>query len=187
MDIEPKYDSSFSLQGQLLLATPSIRQGIFHRSVVLIGEHTDEEGALGVVLNHPSQHKVGDLISSDEFQPLKNLPVHIGGPVAQEHLTFAAIWWSPKRGFRYNLRISVEDAKNHMAQPGTLVRAFVGYSGWTKGQLEDEMRMDSWFTKKPSTKLLVHQHDESLWAETLREMSPFHRLIAEATVDPFLN
>jgi len=180
-------NSQISLQGQLLLADPSMRDGIFHRSVVYLSEHDDDNGAFGVILNKPSEHKVRDLLNSDEFSTLKNLRVFIGGPVAQEHMTFAALRWSTKRGLCIETRISAQEASQRASTPGTLVRAFVGYSGWTAGQLEGELRQNTWITKKPSERILQRGHEDTLWAETLREISPFHELLAEAPIDPFLN
>jgi putative transcriptional regulator len=67
------------------------------------------------------------------------------------------------------------------------VRAFIGYSGWTAGQLENELRRPAWFPVNPQPDLLGHEHDPELWAELLRGLSPLHRILAEAPDDPFLN
>jgi putative transcriptional regulator len=70
---------------------------------------------------------------------------------------------------------------------GTLVRAFIGYSGWASGQLENELRQNAWIATRPLPDLLGHDHDRTLWQDLLRPLSPFHRLLAEAPDDPFLN
>ena len=72
-------------------------------------------------------------------------------------------------------------------QPGTLVRAFVGYSGWSAGQLESELRRNAWIVTRPPNNVLAVHHDKALWAEVLRHLSPFHRILAEAPDDPFAN
>ncbi|NIP92974.1 MAG: YqgE/AlgH family protein, partial [Akkermansiaceae bacterium] len=182
-----KEETPIRLQGQLLIADPSLRDGIFNRSVVLLAEHSAEEGAFGLILNHPSGHKVGEFLKEEEFSSLSRIPVHIGGPVAREHLTFAALWWTEEKGLRFATRISAADAVKHAQNSGTLVRAFVGYSGWSEGQLESELRQQSWITARPTADLLACHHDNSLWCETLRAISPFHKIIAEAPPDPFLN
>lgn len=183
----PSQESPIRLQGQLLLADPSLRDGIFNKSVVLLAEHSADEGAFGLILNQPSGHCVGDFLTEDEYAPLARIAVHVGGPVAREHLTFSALWWNEEKGLRFATRISARDAVQHSKNPGTLVRAFVGYSGWSKGQLEGELRSKSWFTAKPDSSLLAQSHDQSLWGVTLRGLSPFHRLLAEIPDDPFLN
>ncbi len=175
------------LQGQLLLADPSLRDGIFNRSVILLAEHSEENGAFGLILNQPTEHVVGDLLQGQQFSPLRQIPVHVGGPVSREQLTFSAFWWSPKKGLRWQIRISTEDAIARTHKSGTIVRAFVGYSGWSKGQLEGELRRNSWITAAPDRKFLGTTHDRALWSGILRGLSPYHRILAEAPEDPFLN
>ena len=181
------HDSPIQLQGKLLLADPSLRDGIFKRSVVLLAEHKSDEGAFGLILNHPTGKTVGDLLDDDAFSSLRQLAVHEGGPVAQNQLTFSSFWWSRKLGLRWKLRISAEDAIAHAHRPGRIVRAFVGYSGWTAGQLESELKRNSWITARPKPDLLGLEHDRRLWSELLGQVSPIHRILAEAPDDPSLN
>jgi putative transcriptional regulator len=184
----PTPDQAIDLHGQLLLADPSLRDGLFCRSVVLLAEHSTTDGAFGLVLNQPTGHLVGDFLTDELFLPLRKVPVHQGGPVAQEQLTFSAFWWNhEKNSLRWSIRISAEDAIAHSQRPGTLIRAFLGYSGWSPGQLENELRSHSWITSKPELSLLGKTHDKALWADVLRALSPFHRLLAEAPEDPFMN
>ena len=97
------------------------------------------------------------------------------------------VWWSPKRGLHWALRISTRQAAEHAHRPGRIVRAFIGYSGWSAGQLENELRHQSWVPAGPQADLLGHDHDRSLWAVLLRRLSPLHRILAEAPKDPLLN
>ena len=175
------------LQGQLLLADPSLRGSTFHRSVILLAEHKSDEGAFGLILNHPTGKIVGDLLHGEDFAPLRQLAVHEGGPVASDQLTFSSFWWSQKLGLRWALRISAEQAVSHAHRPGRIVRAFIGYSGWSAGQLENELRRSSWIATRPQPDLLGHEHDRNLWSELLRHLSPLHRILAEAPDDPSLN
>ncbi len=175
------------LQGQLLLAHPSLRDGVFDRSVILLTDHRADEGSYGLILNHPTGKTVGDFLQDDDFAPLRQLPVHTGGPVALDQLTFSSFWWSQKLGLRWAVRISAEQAVAHTHRPGRIVRAFVGYSGWTSGQLENELRGNSWTVARPQPDLLGRVHDRGLWAELLRQISPLHRILAEAPDDPTLN
>ncbi|MEO8615864.1 MAG: YqgE/AlgH family protein [Luteolibacter sp.] len=180
-------DLPIQLQGQLLLADPSLRDGTFNRSVILLAEHQLEQGAMGLILNHPTGKVVGDFLPASEFASLGKLAVHDGGPVSRDQLTFSSFWWSKKTGLRWALRLSVEDAAEHTRKPGRIVRAFVGYSGWTPGQLENELLRRSWIPARPQKDLLGHEHDRRLWSELLRQLSPLHRILAEAPDDPFLN
>jgi putative transcriptional regulator len=180
-------DLPIQLQGQLLLADPSLRQGMFHRSVILLAEHQANQGAFGLILNHPTGKTVGDFLQGEEFAPLQQLQVHHGGPVAEDQLTFSSFWWSKKLGLRWAIRLSSEAAVTHAHRPGRIVRAFIGYSGWGAGQLENELRRSSWIPARPKPDLLGQEHDQQLWSELLRQVSPLHRILAEAPEDPTLN
>ncbi|MDB4687038.1 YqgE/AlgH family protein, partial [Akkermansiaceae bacterium] len=100
------------LDKKLLLADPSLRDGTFNKSVVLLAEHTPEEGAFGLILNHPSGKTVGDLISDPEFLELWQIPVHLGGPVARDQLTFSAFWKRDSK-FGFATRIAMDEAKTY--------------------------------------------------------------------------
>ncbi|MEN8754617.1 MAG: YqgE/AlgH family protein [Akkermansiaceae bacterium] len=171
--------ASPSLKNQLLISDPTMRGGIFHRSVIFLVEHDDQNGALGFILNRPSGQLVGDFLKGDEFSAISHVQVHVGGPVSQDHMTFAA-FWEENGHFQYTTRISAEDAVEESHRPGRLVKAFVGYSGWDAGQLEGELESQSWFTNSVTPTLLGEAHDAKLWHHILSEMSPYHRLIAQA-------
>lgn len=138
-------------------------------------------------MNRPSGNFVGDFLKDEEFSKLARVPVHVGGPVAREHLTFSAFWYSPDNELRYAVRISANEAKMHLNNPGTLVRAFVGYSGWSAGQLEGEIESNSWIATEAPTSLLSLEHDESLWNQTLSPLSAYHNLLAICPENPWLN
>lgn len=167
------------LNGRLLLADPSLRDGTFHKSVILVGDHSPTEGAFGLILNHPSGKTVGDVLPSPEFAPLAQLPVHLGGPVARNKLTFAALWQSGSK-LEHAVRIPAEEAISALKKPGTLVCAFAGYSGWTRDQLEGELEQQSWTVSDPTTSLLNLSHDLTLWKTLMRAHSPYHRILADA-------
>ena len=69
-------DLPIQLQGQLLLADPSLREGAFRRSVILLAEHDSNQGTFGLILNHPTGKTVGDFLQGEEFTPLRQLAVH---------------------------------------------------------------------------------------------------------------
>ena len=175
------------LRGKLLIADPSLRDGIFNRSVILLTDHAATQGAFGLILNHPTDKVVGDFLMGKEFAPLRHLTVHAGGPVSHDQLTFCSFWWTKKQGLHWALRISTKQAALQSRRPGRIVRAFVGYSGWSTGQLENELRQHAWIPVGPPPDLLGHDHDRSLWSALLRGLSPLHRILAEAPDNPFLN
>ncbi len=181
------YDAPIRLEGQLLIADPTLGEGPFHHSVILLTEHNAEEGACGLILNHPSDHNVGDFLEQEEFKALSGIPVYLGGPVSNENLSFAALWWSESEGLCFETSIAAPDAIKRAETPGVVVRAFLGYSGWSRGQLEDEIRHRSWIPAKPTADLLIRTHDQSLWSETLRNLSIYHTIMAECPEDPGKN
>lgn len=142
---------------------------------------------MGLILNRPTGKLLGEFLESAEFDALRSLPVHLGGPVDGNQLTFASFWWSPPRGMRWALRISIDQAAEEMRRPGRLVRAFIGYSGWSAGQLEEELRQPAWIPVEPRATLLGQPHSPQLWSALLSELSPRHRLMAMTPEDPFLN
>ena len=173
-------------EGDLLIADPSLRESIFHRSVVLLAQHSNE-GAFGLILNQRSDSVVGDYLKDETFTSLSRIPVFLGGPVAKSHLTFAAFWMSPNNELRFAVRISAEEAIARSKQPGTLVKAFAGYSGWSSGQLEEEINHNTWVPSPAPDNFLGLNHDKSLWGRALNELSPFHRLLALCPEAPSLN
>ena len=180
MPSTPDESSPSLLEGRLLLADPSLKDGIFDKSVVLLADHSESDGAFGLIVNHPTGQKVGDLLKDDAFSALSNVQVHIGGPVSRGHMTFAAFWEDGDR-FRYATRISAEQAVDHVQQPGTLVRAFVGYTGWSKDQLEDEIDKESWVITEVPKIFLGESHDRGLWKTILRSLSPYHQILSNAS------
>lgn len=183
----PKPQPPIQLQGKLLLADPSLRDGVFNRSVVLLTQYSMDEGASGMILNHPTGKVVGDLLKGPEFLGLQHLAVHEGGPVLHDQLTFVSFWWSRKLGLRWSLRMSAEDAAAQSHKSGRIVRAFLGYSGWSPGQLETELGKNAWFSVGPQPDILGREHDKVLWKSLLSGISPFHSILSEAPEDPYLN
>ena len=84
-----------SLVGQLLLASPALRDPNFVRTVVLIGVHS-EEGAMGVVLNRPSEVTVGEAAPQLEEAIAESEPVYVGGPVQPGSVVFLAEFLDPE-------------------------------------------------------------------------------------------
>ena len=167
------------LRQKLLLSAPSLRDGTFDKSVVLLAEHTPKEGAFGLILNRPTGKTVGDLISDPDFLELWHLPVFLGGPVSRDQLTFSAFWQKDSK-FGFATRIAMDEAKTYLEQPNTLVKAFAGYAGWSEGQLEDEVAQDAWTITEPEDSLLKLPHNTGLWKTIMSEISAYHRILADA-------
>ncbi len=175
-----------NLSNNLLIADPSLRDGCFGRSVIYMLEHAPNQGSTGLILNHPTGKSVAQLISSDAFSKLAQLPVSYGGPVESDQLHFAIFEWS-NNSLNCHTKISAEQAAAAMQQRGKLVRAFVGHSGWTAGQLHEELEKYAWITAYSRQATLSHLLDENFWAESLQGISPFHHILSLTPENPFLN
>ncbi len=178
---------SGTLKGSLILADPSLREPTFRQSVLLLTEHSANIGAHGYILNRPMEKKVGDLLFAPEFESLADIPVFIGGPVSTEHLTFASLGWSDSGGsLQFTTHLSAKQALLHQME-GYAIRAFVGYAGWTQGQLEDELERKAWITHQPEPQVLDTANLDGLWKRLLRPLSPWHALQADEPDDLSLN
>ncbi|MBL9201136.1 MAG: YqgE/AlgH family protein [Opitutaceae bacterium] len=150
-----------SLIGSLLLAHPALKDPNFRRSVVLMSAHS-EEGAMGVVLNRPLGKRLGELSGDFALGPLAGVPIFGGGPVQTDQVVLAA-WQSRDDGFRLHFGIEPEKARELAGEEGTHLRAFLGYSGWSAGQLENEMKHNTWVVTDVPDDLLAQAQDERLW------------------------
>jgi len=174
------------LSGKVLLADPRLRDGHFFRSVILITEHGDE-GAHGYIINSPLHRSVGDFLSGGDFQLLAEVPVYRGGPVGIEKLSFATMGWDNTIGsFSFNPHLTADQAQSAYLA-GKDVRAYVGYSGWSSGQLEAELESHSWLVHKSLPILAESDAIPDLWVHILREMGPWFELISHLPPRPELN
>lgn len=176
-----------TFEGSLILADPSLQEPTFRHSVLLLTEHSSDHGAFGYILNRPLGKTVGDLLPDAEFEELADIPVYIGGPVSTEHLTFSSLGWSEDEGkLQYTTHLSARQAMRHIKE-GFSIRAFVGYSGWAEGQLESELQQHAWITHKPERQVVETDELETLWNRMLREISPWHAMMANEPENPELN
>lgn len=174
-----------TLAGTLLLAHPSMRDPNFRRSVVLMSAH-NAEGAMGVVLNRPMGKRLGELSGDFALGPLAAVPLFTGGPVQTEQLVLAA-WQVRDDGFRLHFGIEPDKAISLLEEEGTHVRGFLGYSGWSAGQLENEMKLRTWIVADVPEDLLSHSQDDTLWRTVLGREGAEWRLLADEPEHPEAN
>jgi putative transcriptional regulator len=174
-----------TMAGSLLLAHPALRDPNFRRCVVLMSVH-NAEGAMGVVLNRPMSKRLGELSGDFALSPLAGVPLFNGGPVQTDQLVLVA-WQVHPEGFRLHFGIDPERAGQLIGEEGAQVRGFLGYSGWSPGQLENEMRVQTWIVADVPEDLLTHSQDESLWRTVLGREGAEWRLLANEPDQPDLN
>ncbi len=176
-----------SLAGQLLLASPGLREATFKRTVILLSAH-DADGAMGVVLNRPLGKQLAGLNPEFAFGPLAAVPLYAGGPVEPEQLVFVAWQWLNAEGaFQLQFGLAPEKAAELAGTPGVVLRAFLGYAGWGKGQLENEMKHDTWFATAVDGARLEDTDGVGLWRNLLGSIDPDLRFLANEPDDPTVN
>lgn len=181
------------LTGRLLVATPQIEEGIFLRSVILLLDH-GEQGAQGVVLNRPLDAEVDSVLPG--WQALATAPDRVfhGGPVQTDSaLGLVAIPGegdAPMGIRRLFGGIGVLD----LDAPPPLVasevgglRIFAGYSGWTEGQLEGEIRTGSWYVVDAEARDAFSDSPEDLWVRVLRRQTDELAFVSTYPTDPSMN
>lgn len=148
-----------SLSGKLIIATPKLPDPNFHKSVVLIVQH-DDEGALGLILNRPSDRLLAEIWTElTEVECDRQEPIMLGGPVDGPVMALHGCAAEGEIDVLPGVHFSSD--KDHLlavvAQREQPVRVFVGYAGWGPQQLDAEWEHGSW---------LVHDADaESVFSE----------------------
>lgn len=174
----PTAPDDSNLTGNLLLAVPSMRDPNFKRTVIFVAAHNAEDGAFGYVLNRPLDQKVSDLLPEQDLGALGDVSVYIGGPVATDKLAFASLHWNRKKGtLRCQTHLSVADAIHELSM-GHEVRGFVGYSGWSGGQIEGEIKRKSWIITPARKTILTVERPATMWGAVLGGMGPVFELMA---------
>lgn len=163
---------STPLTNQLLIAMPALRDPNFARGVTFLCQH-GEDGAMGLMINRLSEYRLGDVLAQmnmqSEIPDIIDAPVLIGGPVQPERgfvlHTPNGDWES---SFRISERVSVTTSRDILVAiaagngPRHAVVA-LGYSGWSPGQLEQELVENHWLTAPVSERVLFETPLEQRW------------------------
>lgn len=179
-----------SLRGKLLIASPALADPNFARSVVLIAEHS-EDGAMGLVLNRPSEAEVdvavgelGGIVAPGDL-------VYEGGPVQTSAVMVLAEFNDPASAAAVILG-DVGFLPSH-GDPGDLAdglrrtRVFAGHSGWGPGQLDAELDEGSWLLVPAKIDDVFAPDPDELWSEALQRKGGAYALLANIPEDPSVN
>ena len=179
-----------SLTGQLLLASPTLRDPNFIRTVVLVSVHS-EEGAMGVVLNRPSAVTVSEAVPQLKDAVAEEEPVYVGGPVQPSAIVFLAEFLDPSpAGLLVLGRIGfpAPDAGiEELTEATARRRVFAGYAGWGEGQLDAEVEEGDWIAHTALAEDVFTDLPEELWATVLTRKGGSYALIARMPSDPSVN
>ncbi len=171
-----------SLAHHLLIAMPSLQDPVFSRTVTYLCEHNDD-GAMGLILNRPVDISLQQLLVAltikDEgftLAPATNNQVLFGGPVNSDRgfvlhsagSTFAS-------SHQLTDEIALTTSKDVLEALGTLDQpqrylVTLGYSGWSPGQLEQELRDNVWLTIPAEPELLFEVPQAQLWQQAVSRL-----------------
>ncbi|MFK7899265.1 MAG: YqgE/AlgH family protein [Cyclobacteriaceae bacterium] len=179
-------------KGDLLLSEPFLGDDNFHRTVIFICQQ-NEHGYLGFVLNKKITN--ADLDDVVDEAGGRGFPLYLGGPVENSVLQFIhtlgnkidnslevlpGIYWG---GDFEQVKTMI---RNHEIQEGE-IKFFLGYSGWGKEQMENELAEKSWMITDASKKDVFEGNEKELWKEVLIDMGGKYKIIANYPEDPSLN
>ncbi|MEP7258681.1 MAG: YqgE/AlgH family protein [Flavitalea sp.] len=177
--------------GILLIAEPFLKDPNFRRTVVFICEH-QEEGSFGFVLNRLYDHNLDELMN--DVGDMK-IPVFFGGPVQMDTIHFLhqypdliegsyevlnGIYWGG------DFELAIELLKKGAIELSR-IRFYIGYSGWSHGQLNDELIQKSWLTLEATRKIVFHLKAEEIWKDALKDLGGDYELMINFPTDPQLN
>jgi len=177
-------------RGQLLIAGPGLLDPNFWRTVVLVVEHTDE-GALGLVLNRPSETSVGESVPQIEELVERTEPLFIGGPVQPSSVIILAEFEDPTDAALIafgDIGVLGGGAASAELGPGVRAgRAFAGHAGWGPGQLDSELERGDWILERARREDAFTPDASELWPRVLTRKGGSYALIARMPPDPSVN
>lgn len=174
--------------GKILLAEPFMLDPNFKRSAVLLCDHSKEDGSVGFILNKPLQTKIDELI--EEF-PEFDADVFFGGPVQMDTVHYLhnvgnlleesievsrGVYWG---GDFEKLKFLVAQDMIKSNQ----IRFFVGYSGWSEGQLADELSYGSWVVANMDANYVFKSEPDTLWQSIMNNKGNTYSVIAQMPED----
>ncbi len=172
-----------SLKGQLLIAAPQLVD-YFRRTVVLVVEHTDE-GAMGLVLNRPTETEVAAAVPDLAELTGRDDVVHAGGPVQPDAVVALGDFEElAEAGTPVAGTLGLLDP----GRPDPVLRrlrVYAGYAGWAPGQLDGEIEEGAWIAEPAAPDDPFARED--LWSAVLQRKGGAFSLIASMPIDPTLN
>ena len=180
-------------KGVFLVATPGLRDPNFRQTVILLCEH-GPEGALGVVVNRPTEISITEVLPHVPVLEGQAHVVYSGGPVQRNHLLILYRSMEEPED-THHVFDGVYVGGNTQAlerilktpKPTEQFKAFIGYSGWAPGQLENEMKTGSWVTVPPDMVSMFEGEQKRLWSKILCSLDSSYDMYADMPLDPNLN
>ena len=178
-------------ENTLLIADPFLKDPNFMRTVVFMCRHSDE-GSFGFVLNKAVEQTLDQLITGLDGT---EVPVYYGGPVQTDTVHYIHQYPDLIPGcYKISDEIywggdfeTVKELLNNNQIEFDKIKFFVGYSGWEKGQLAEELAEKSWLTATTTRKLVFTTAPEDVWKESLKHLGGEYEMLINYPIDPQLN
>lgn len=190
-----------SLTGALLAATPLLEDPSFRRAVVFVVDDSVTEGALGVIINRPSELSVGEVLAEWSEHASDPAVMFAGGPVGVDAGMALAVPGDGQEPLGWR-SLAKMDANVWPAGLGTVdldtppevvgsalrrFRVFAGYAGWSSGQLRAEIEEGAWYVLPATAEDVFCAEPESLWSRVLRRQGGELAFVSTFPEDPTLN
>ena len=182
-------ETTQNMAGQLLVAHPGLSDPNFKKSVILLSAHDIDDGSLGVILNRPLGRTLSQINTEFSYGPLASVPVYRGGPVQEKEIILTAWYWEPESStFRLYFGIDENLVRElQMMHPEAEYRAFLGYSGWSGGQLEQELTEEAWVLSPIHKESFQVIDGDDFWKRLITGIDPELGFLADMPDDPSLN
>jgi putative transcriptional regulator len=181
-------------KGSLLIANPVLPDPNFSRTVILLCDH-DEQGSFGLVINRSTQLKAPDLFLNINILKSYNEKIYLGGPVSQSMVFF--LCRSPSAAGKLDEICSgvylgsnletLESLYSSLENPEQDIRFYLGYSGWSGGQLDDEMEQNSWLVQRANEQFIFLDSENLIWPKAVNSLGKKYQYLAKAPVNPQWN
>ena len=181
-------------KGSLLIANPVLPDPNFSRTVILLCGH-DEQGSFGLVINRSTQLKAPDLFLNINILKSYNEKIYLGGPVSQSMVFF--LCRSPSAAGKLDEVCSgvylgsnletLESLYASLENPEQDIRFYLGYSGWSGGQLAEEMEQNSWLVQRANEQFIFLDSESSIWPKAVNSLGEKYQYLTKAPVNPQWN
>lgn len=189
-----KHNNTQPAQGSLLISEPFLADSYFQRSVVLLVQHS-AEGSMGFVLNKKTDYVLNSFFP--ELKDLDDIPIYLGGPVSYNRLFFIHSLGDSivPEGIPINDELSFDGDFNSLKEyilDGNdvegRVKFFLGYSGWTEGQLGTEIKGNSWLvSREVQNDNMLLADGEEFWKSSLELLGEKYQTWTKFPKYPHMN
>lgn len=164
-------------KGRFLVASRQLLDSQFSKTVVLLLQY-GRQGAMGLVINQPTEMKLSTLLPEIEGLQQRSDPIYHGGPVAQQQLMLLIRTTSPPEGSHHVFKdiyisSSQKVIKRMIEDPASKerFRVYAGYAGWAPGQLDMEVSRGGWHILRADPETVFDKSSPDIWPELIRRSS----------------